>query len=510
MRHSTLLLCVLLFPGMCRADRDSDAIARTLEEQARRAVREAGPSVACILVSRSEAYAKAPYWGMASRPEYPGQLGRFDAAAARKRVPAGARHRARVLQQIDDHDLSDPAIAPESYGSGMVIDRSGLVLTNAHVVRHATKVFVRLGKDRSSWADIHALDSYSDLAVLKLLDPPGGLKALPLGDGGRVERRQSILTLTNEWRPRPGVCELTVRTGVVSAVRQRAPLKTSEMKMRPDERDRRKLTIHHNGTLILINADGMPGCSGGAVLGLDGKVIGLTSALVGVTSDRGGFVIPFDTNMRRIIEVLKRGEEVEYGFLGVTLFGNAGDEDVLRTVVLRDVILGMPAERAGLRSNDRIIRIGDHRVKKATDLFLHIAMALAGTRLEIEVQRDRPYTFEVTLAKFDVHKQVIASKQPPALFGLRVDYTSILSQRQVFFRRWQQRPIPRGVIVREVVPDSPADRARLQPDKVITAVNGEAVTTPAQFYAKMARAGDSVELTYLNSREQPVRLTLNK
>jgi len=116
----------------------------------------------------------------------------------------------------------------------------------------------------------------------------------------------------------------------------------------------------------------------------------------------------------------------------------------------------------------------------------------------------------VTLAKFDVHKQVIASKQLPALFGLRVDYTSILSQRQVFFRRWRQWSIPKGVIVREVVPDSPADRARLQPDKVITAVNGKAVTNPAEFYEKMAKAGDSVELTYLNSEERPVRLTLHK
>jgi serine protease Do len=246
------------------------------------------------------------------------------------------------------------------------------------------------------------------------------------------------------------------------------------------------------------------------MLDLDGKVIGLTSALVGVTSDRGGgFVIPFDTNVRRIIDVLKRGEEVEYGFLGVTLPMNQ-NEEARGPVWLEDVIPGMPAGRAGLQRHDRIIAINGHLVEKPADLFLQIAMGLAASNVPIEIARggDRQRVM-VQLAKFDVHKQVVASKQPPALFGLRVDYTSILSQRQVFFRRWRTE-YPRGVIVREVVPDSPADRARLQPDKVITKVNGRAVTTPAEFYREMARAGESVELTYLNSERTPVRLTLNK
>ncbi len=508
MRRSILFVCVLsLLPGPCRADADADAMARSMEEKAKRAAAEAGPSVASILVSRSDSYEKAPYWGVAHRPEFPGQLGKFDAAAARKRVPEDARHRARILQQIDDHDLSKSDTVPESYGSGIIVDDRGYVLTNAHVVRHATKIFVRLDKRRSSWADIHALDSYSDLAVLKLIDPPAGLKALVLGDGGEVMLRQRILTLTNEWTARFPTSGLTVRTGIVAALRQKPPEKTSERMIPQNERDRRKLTIHHNGTLIQINAEGAPGCSGGALLDLDGKVIGLTTALAGIGSEGSGFVIPFDANIRRIIDVLKRGKEVEYGFLGVTLQGRNPDSPPF----LQDVIPGMPAARAGLQPNDQIIRINGAEVTKAADLFLHIAMGLAGNRVPIEVKRGgtRVAHLRVQLAKFDVHKQVIASSQPPARFGLRVDYTSILSQRDVFFPRWGRRVIPEGVIIREVVPDSPADRARLQPDKVITQVNGKPVTTPAQFYREMAQAGDAVELTYLNSERRPVHLTLS-
>jgi len=88
---------------------------------------------------------------------------------------------------------------------------------------------------------------------------------------------------------------------------------------------------------------------------------------------------PSDTNTRRIIDVLKRGEEVEFGFLGVTL-PRSPDDEMPRNVSLESVILGMPAAEAGLQPGDRIVRINDHTVKKPADLFLHIAMGLAGPR----------------------------------------------------------------------------------------------------------------------------------
>ena len=116
-------------------------------------------------------------------------------------------------------------------------------------------------------------------------------------------------------------------------------------------------------------------------------------------------------------------------------------------------------------------------------------------------------TVRVRLAKFYWPGPVIASKQPPARFGLRVDHTSILSQRNPF-PHW--RALPEGVIVREVVYGGPADRARLQPDKIITQVNGKAVTTPAEYYKEIARAGRKAELTFLTSDGRPERLTLEE
>jgi serine protease Do len=494
MRRALLLL--LLVGGAARADQDNgDVLERALQTRIERAAGTVGPSSACIYVSRSDAYRKAPFWGSDERPDCAGRLGRFDAAAARKRVPADARNRERILRSINDHDLSAPAAVPESYGSGIVVDRSGLVLTNAHVVRNATKIHVRLSKNRSSWADILASDPRCDLAVLKLLDPPANLKALTLGDGGKVRTGQIILLMANSYTPRFR-CEPTISAGLVSKLRVEAPGKENEWGQ--------KKTLHEHGTLIQTDARTTPGCSGGALMDLDGKVVGLTTAVVGIRGDKpGGFAIPFDTNTRRIIEVLKRGEEVEYGFLGV----GVSRQD--RGVWVTNVAPGSPASRAGIQTGDHIVAIDGKPATRNDDLFLLIGMALAGNTVRVEVLRGTiRRSWSIKLAKFYVPGSVLAAKRPPARFGLRVDYTSIISQRNPFFG-WRQAPAD-GVVIREVVPDSPADKARLQPDKLIIAVNGKAVTTPAEYYAEIARAGKKVELTYLDSRRHHARLTLQE
>ena len=128
---------VLLSLALCSlaAEDRAEAILKALEARMARAVKEAGPSVVSVRVSRSKSYRKAAFWGVPAIAYQPGRLGRFDAAAARKAVPAAAPDRARILRSIAAHDLADPDNVPESYGSGIVAGKPGLVLTNAHVVK---------------------------------------------------------------------------------------------------------------------------------------------------------------------------------------------------------------------------------------------------------------------------------------------------------------------------------------------------------------------------------------
>jgi serine protease Do len=480
-----LLLCLTA----ARADE-----AQAVQRKVAKVARDASPAVVAVYVSRSDDYATAKYWGVPSKQEYPGQLGRFDAEAARKKVPDKVRHRARILRTIGEHDLSDPEVVPESYGSGLLIDKSGLVLTCAHVVKNATRVYVRVPGKKGSWADVHAADPRSDLAVLKLLDPPAGLTAIDLGKGGAVEKGQFVVCLSNGYAPGfKRDDQPSVNSGLISSLRRRTPVQ--------NELDQRRWPLSHYGLLIETEARVTPGCSGCVLLDLDGQVVGLTTALAALRGEQsGGFAVPIESSTIRIVEVLKKGEEVEYGFLGVVMPEGGG-------MRLEQVSPGSPASKAGLRRGDAILRINGNPVRRRDDLFLYLGLTLAGNVARIEISRDgRRETKDVTLAKYYVPGPVIAAKRPPAKFGLRVDYVSLLAQRNLF---WNFNKIPgEGVLIREVVPDSPADKERLQPDKVITHVNGKRVYSPAQYYAEVAKAGDKLELTMLDSRGRDVEVVL--
>jgi serine protease Do len=488
------LVCLLLLPGVGLAEgANRDEPVKALLAAISAATERARPSIASILVSRSEDYRTAPWWGEPAYEEEPGRLGRFDADAALAKVPSDARNRARIEAAIRAHDLSDPRTVPESYGSGFVVG-PGLILTNCHVIRNATKIYVRLpGHKRGSWADLHAADPRSDLAVLRLLDKMPDLKPLALGKGETVKVGQVLLCLVNAWSPASRLSQPHTSWGLVSKLQEKAPGKTSEL-------ERSQVTLHHYGTLIQTDARTQPGCSGGVLLDLDGGVVGLTTALVAIQGADGGgaLAIPFDESTRRIVEVLVRGEEVEYGFLGVQLNDRrripGGGVEVVR------VSPGSPAAKARLMMGDVIKAVDGHPVKEHDDLFLRVGMGLAGRTVTVEYARaggrENGRT-QVRLAKFYVPGSIIASVRPPARGGLRVDYSSLLVQRGPFFG-WS-RSLPEGVIIREVIPGSSADKAHLQPDKVITHVNGKAVASPAEYYHEMSKARGRAELTFLNS-----------
>jgi S1-C subfamily serine protease len=497
-----LLLSLLSAPGARAEDRSRLKDVQALEEAMTQIIEKAEPSVACVLVSRSDAYAN---YNAAPSPDTPGKLGKFDATRWLSGFTGDSRtmkeEKKEKIKEIVALDLSHPDHQPEAYGSGVVLDAAGLVLTNAHVVRGATKVYVRLPGNRGSYADIHALDPRSDLAVLKLLDKVPDLKPLKFGDGGKLRKGQFVLSLANPFAAGFRDGSPSASWGIVSNLRRRAPGgQTSEL-------DRTKPTLHHYGTLIQTDTRVVVGCSGGALVNLDGELVGMITAQAALVGSEapGGFAIPFDDGLKRIVEVLRRGEEVEYGFLGVQMDQNARPA---RGVKIDHAVPGSPARKAGLAAGDIILTIGGHPVQDIDDLFLFIGTQLAGNSVNLEVDGGGgKRSVTVKLAKFYVPGSVIASKQTPARAGLRVDFTSIIPQRGPIFGGYKD--IPDGVVIRDVVANSPAAEARLQPDKVITHVNRKAVHSPEEFYQAMDAAGGKIELTVIGSdgREEEYKLT---
>lgn len=475
-----------------------------LNQALQKATRQAEPSIACILVSRSDAYRKR--LDDAPSADEPGRLGPFP-----PRRPGFPGDRLLRPDEMKKLDLADPDNVPEAYGSGVVLDEKGLILTNYHVVRDATKVFVRLPGERASYADIHAADPRSDLAVLRLLDERAlPVPALPLGDGGAVEKGQWVLSLANPFAAGFRDGSPSVSWGIISNVRRRAPAASGK-------EDERRRTLHHYGTLLQTDARLNLGVSGGALINLKGELIGLTTALAALSGSEtaGGFAVPLDAGMRRIVDVLRRGEEVEYGFLGVEL--NPDARRGRGGVQVRNVTPGSPAFLAGIQPGDTILSVNGTPVYENDDLFLALGTLLAGSEARLEIRaspRAPSRTVTALLAKFYVPGKVIASKRPTPVRGLRVDYTSVLMMQNATTGGFRAPTgVQPGVAIREVLPSSPAAMARLREGEVITHVNDQPVLTPADFHRLASRVAATapLELTLAPAdwSKPPPKVTLN-
>jgi S1-C subfamily serine protease len=485
-RYTFFFLTVFALPGVVRADDDPADLkqAMALQKVMQKAIRDAEPSIACILVSRSDAYQR-----MAQGPAkaQPGKLGGFNP----KSLDFLDKDLGRKL------DLAGDNVIPEAFGSGVVIDAKGLILTNYHVVRDATKVFVRFPGGKSSYADIKAGDPRSDLAVLELITPPPGLKAITLGDARKCSRGQFVLSLANPFAAGFRDGQPSASWGILSNIRRRVPgIPTSEKDL--------PRTLQQYGILLQTDARLNLGCSGGALLNLQGEMIGLTTALAAIHGGEtpGGFALPIDASMARIIEVLKRGEEVDYGFLGVEPSLDADNKGVLI-----NVIPGSPAEKK-LQNRDRILKVNDMPVRELDDLFLALGTQLAASKITLQVSRFNQVieVRDVELAKFYVPgKGIFSSMEPRPYFrGLRADYTSLLVQQQRF-----RQPILRGVLIADVQANSPAAKMDLKAGDIITQVQGRPIFTPAEFYREVKGAQGPIELTLYSTNFPPPKVTLS-
>lgn len=500
----TLLLALALVP-LVRADEPDEDRERALALQRvmQRVIAQAEPSIACILVSRSDAYRRL---GLISNGAPPGQLGGLDPDAlerALERLPGETK--ASRLQLRHKLDLADPAHVPQSFGSGVVVDADGLILTNYHVVQEATKVYVRLPGGKGSYADVHAGDPRSDLAILRLRDRrllP--VRPLPLGDSDKLQRGSLLLSLANPFAAGFRDGQPSASMGILSNVRRKAP-------GQPRDEERAARPLSRYGLLLQTDVRLNLGCSGGALVNLDGALVGLTTAQAAIQGGDtpGGFALPINAGMCRILNVLRRGEEVEYGFLGVAFQaeqragGHVG-------VPLSYVTQGSPADLEGkLRHHDVLLAIDGVPIHDSDDLFLALGMQLAGSKVRLKVRRANRHvqTVEVTLARLHIPGKKIASSAGarPCFRGLRVDWASLLVQQPPRLSR-----VPPGVLISDIRPDSAAERARLKVGEVISQVNGRRVTTPAAFYRAVADAEGPIELTLYNfsTQEPPSKVVL--
>ncbi|CAN5282295.1 N/A [soil metagenome] len=460
-------------------------------QELRKLIDSVEPSVVAIVVSHNQYPDLTP-----QERSTPGFLGDYHVQSQRQDpvVPAGR----------DKLDLSHALSAAENtFGSGIVLDESGRVLTNYHLIQDAHKIFLRYSDGRGSYANIRAADARSDLAVLT---PIGDFKdSKPIRDTKRVRfatvktwddlrsggkanvfRGQSVVSLAHPLAAGFSDGKASASTGIISNVRRRATTSREEARTGP---------LYNYGNLLQTDARLAVGVSGGGLFNLDGELIGLLSATASLTGSEtgGGYALPMDPIYRRIIDTLHEGREVEYGFLGVSPTEPMAPEGLR----LNTVNPNTPAFSVNLKAGDIIQAIDGRRVLERDDLFLLVGGSLAGTKVKLTVQRvDQVFTVEPTLAKFATTQPSIVTVRPESVHGLRVDYSSLIAQQPVFFG--DQMRIASGVLIRDLEPKSAAESKLKSINEskrlMITHVNSNPVTTPAEFYAE-ARKHATVKLT---------------
>jgi serine protease Do len=259
----------------------------------------------------------------------------------------------------------------QGLGSGFILDERGYVLTNEHVVRGATEIVVTLADGRDLQAEIVGTDDVTDLALLRLLDRPSGLRAAPLGTSDDLVIGEWVVAIGNPFGYLLSNPEPTVTAGVVSGVGRN---------IIPGDGSR---TYYLD--MIQTDASINPGNSGGALVNALGEVIGVNSSIISETGGNVGlgFAIPID-RARRVAESLLREGHVRRVWVGVELreaepnrFGRSSQ------LVVSTVVTGSPAAQAGLRQGMLVDSAGGRPIRSMLDWEARLLDLRVGDALDV-------------------------------------------------------------------------------------------------------------------------------
>jgi S1-C subfamily serine protease len=261
-----------------------------------------------------------------------------------KDAPGVAFIRAEVIQRSESpFDIFPQAQRGTSTGSGFVIDESGDILTNAHVVEGATKVTVDLG-DKTYDAKIVGRDTSSDIALLKVNADKSSLHPLSIGNSSELQVGDPVVAIGN-----PFGLDRTVTTGIVSALQRKIEAPNG-------------FSIEH---VIQTDAAINPGNSGGPLIDGRARVIGINSQIATAGGGSGnigiGFAIPINT-AKKIADELKKQGSVQHAYLGITGVSiTSAMSQSLNLPTDQGVLIQRstgPAKKAGVKGGDTQVTLG--------------------------------------------------------------------------------------------------------------------------------------------------------
>ena len=344
-------------------------------------------------------------------------------------------------------------------GSGFIVSNDGYILTNAHVVRGADEVEVKLIDKRTFSARVIGSDSRTDVAVIKIT--ANNLPAVKLGDPARLRVGEAVAAIGS-----PFGFENSVTAGIVSAKGRSLPSESY---------------VPYIQTDVPIN----PGNSGGPLFNMKGEVVGINSQIYSRSGGYQGvsFAIPIDVAME-VAEQLKTAGKVSRGWLGVVVQEVTADlaesfgMDRPRGALIAQVQADSPAARAGLQAADVILMFGGRLVENSGDLPRMVGMTKPGAKVPLQVwRRGKAQELAVTLGELPGEEQLAG--KPGKTYsrgGLALSELTVEQRREL--------GIDHGLLVEEVTGD--AARAGIRVGDVILAVNNGKVPTVEAFRKAIA------------------------
>lgn len=350
-----------------------------------------------------------------------------------------------------------------SIGTGFIISKDGYIVTNHHVIDGASKVYINFEGQTNLTGNLEAtiigIDPETDLALLKV-ENKKALPFLEFGDSDKLEVGEWLIAIGNAHGLRH-----TVTAGILSA----------------KGRDNMSGTPFSN--FLQTDAAVNPGNSGGPLINMDGEVIGVNTFIY--NSEIGGglaFAIPSNLT-ENIIDQLRSGEGVSRGWLGVTI--QDIDEGAAKALGIEDtngafiasVLLGEPADKAGLKAGDVVIKVGNTDIRNSSDLLRTIASFRPNDKVELEIIRNaNKKIIVVTLAQRA--SQQVSEEMGNASFSLGISVQTV-TEEDLESLNIEKEEIT-GLMVMSVKTYGAASIAGILTNDIILTANLKPVTTPKE------------------------------
>ncbi|MGC9044920.1 DegQ family serine endoprotease [Thermodesulfovibrio sp. 3462-1] len=371
-----------------------------------------------------------------------------------------------------------------SLGSGVIVDSSGYILTNYHVIKGADEIKVKLYDKRVYDGTVIGYDAKTDIAVIKI--KAEGLHPIKLGDSDKLKVGETVIAIGN-----PYGLSLTVTSGIVSAT------------------GRANVGISDYEDFIQTDAAINPGNSGGPLVNVRGELVGINTAIFSTTGGYQGIGFAIPSNMAKtVMESLIKYKKVIRGWLGVTVqdidpeMAKMAKLKELKGAVVTDVDEGSPAEKAGLMRKDIIISFDGKEVEDSAHLRNMVVSSPPGKTVQMEIIRNgKHYTITATIGELPSEKQL--SQTDNVLAGIHVDNLTDKIRNEL--------NIPKkikGVVVVSIEPGCPAEGILSQGD-VIIEINNEKINNVKDF-SKIAKniKNEAVVWFYRNGRVLYVTLKI--